>query len=138
MGFVAFVYLSCPDACPRTLGVLQRFDREIARDPTLRGRVELATVSFDPARDTPVRMAALRENLAPRGTWRFLTAPDEARLAPVLADYGQDVRAVSETRLGHVLKVFLLDHRGDVRNVYSTGFLDLRLLRNDALTVLQE
>ena len=37
--------------------------------------------------------------------------------------------------LQHVLKVFLVDDSGAVRNVYSTGFMDSRLLLNDARTV---
>lgn len=39
-------------------------------------------------------------------------------------------------RLRHVLKVFLVDASGAVRNVYSTGLLDRRLLVNDVRTVL--
>ena len=39
-------------------------------------------------------------------------------------------------RLRHVLKLFLVDANGAVRNIYSTGFLDLRLLLNDLETVL--
>jgi hypothetical protein len=42
---------------------------------------------------------------------------------------------VSST-LGHVLKVFLVDDTRAIRNVYSTGFLDIRLMLNDAETVL--
>jgi hypothetical protein len=34
--------------------------------------------------------------------------------------------------------VFLVDDSRRVRNVYSSGFLDVRLLVNDALTVLGE
>jgi len=119
--------------------VLQRLDRRIAADARLAGRVQLATVSFDPRRDTPARMADLRASLAPRGRWRFLTAGDAAQLRPVLDDYGQDVLRPPEDPHGplrHVLKVFLVDDSGAVRNIYSTGFLDVRLMRNDALTVL--
>ena len=39
-------------------------------------------------------------------------------------------------REDHVLKVFLVDAQGAVRNVYSAGFLDAEILRNDAATVL--
>ena len=40
--------------------------------------------------------------------------------------------------VSHVLKVFLVDGAGRIRNVYSTGFLDARILVNDLLTVLAE
>ena len=41
-------------------------------------------------------------------------------------------------RLRHVLKVFLVDDERRVRNVYSTGLMDLRLVVNDLRTVLGE
>jgi cytochrome oxidase Cu insertion factor (SCO1/SenC/PrrC family) len=140
---VSFVYLSCPDACPMATAVLQRVDRQVAGDPRLAGRVSLVTVSFDPARDTPAKMAAFRASAAPRGRWRFLTSAGPDEIAPVLADFGQDGLAApaggeAASPVSHVLKVFLVDGAGRIRNVYSTGFLDPRLLVNDLLTVVGE
>jgi cytochrome oxidase Cu insertion factor (SCO1/SenC/PrrC family) len=106
--------------------------------------VSLVTVSFDPARDTPARMAERRQRMAPATAWRFLTAPDAAALAPVLEDYGQRVvplvgaEGADTGLLLHVLKVFLLDESLRIRNVYSAGLLDARLLLNDVETVLAE
>jgi cytochrome oxidase Cu insertion factor (SCO1/SenC/PrrC family) len=141
VAFVSFVYLSCPEGCPLATAVLHELDRRLARDPALAARVQLVTVSFDPARDTPDAMARLAAQLGPRGRWRFLTARSPEALGPVLADFGQDAVALSgpagaPERLRHVLKVFLVDAAGRVRNVYSTGFLDARLLENDARTLL--
>jgi cytochrome oxidase Cu insertion factor (SCO1/SenC/PrrC family) len=144
VAFLSFVYLSCTDACPAATATLQRLDRLAAEDPRLAGRVQLVTVSFDPARDTPAAMARFREQLARRGSWRFLTARDAEAMAPVLEAFGQDAtpllaRGGDPTgALRHVLKVFLVDDARRVRNVYSTGFLDARVLVNDALTVLGE
>jgi len=141
VALVSLVYLSCPHQCPMTHAVFQKIDRSLAGDVELAGRVELVTVSFDPARDTPERMKALRRQLAPVSGWRFLTAQDADALAPVLADFGQDARAadaVAMGRIDHVLKVFLVDGQRRVRNVYSAEFLDPRLLLNDARTVLRE
>ena len=140
---VSFVYLSCPDACPMATALLQRVDRQVAADPRLAERVSLVTVSFDPARDTPAKMAAFRASAAPRGRWRFLTSTGAAAIAPALADFGQDGLATSAGGeaafpVTHVLKVFLVDGSGRIRNVYSTGFLDARILVNDLLTVLGE
>ena len=127
---VSFVYLGCPDACPAVTALLARLDAELAQRPVLGRRVQLVTVSFDPANDPPEHMAALRRSLAPRGRWRFLTARAEAAIAPVLADFGQDASP------SHVLKLFLVDDSGQVRNIYSTGFLDVRLLLADLETLL--
>ena len=142
---VSFTYLGCrdPAGCPLVLATLVRLDRALAARPDLVRRVRLVSVSFDPARDRPAELARLREGLGPRADWRFLTAPDEDALAPVLAEFGQEVDVLEPSgdappALGHVLKVFLVDAQGDVRNVYSTGFLDHRLLLRDVETLLRE
>lgn len=138
VGIVSFVAGSCADACPLAFAVLQRLDRELARLPGLGNRVRLVTVSFDPVRDSPARMGEFQRQLAPAADWRFLTAADLAQIEPVLEDFGQDVlRSAGDSRLvDHVLKVFLVDAQRCVRNVYSAGFLDAEILRNDAATVL--
>jgi cytochrome oxidase Cu insertion factor (SCO1/SenC/PrrC family) len=143
VALVAFVYLHCPDACPMAHAVMQELDRDVAARPELARHVTLVTVSLDPARDTPERMAALRRALAPRGRWQFLTAASAAAIDPVLADFGQDALRVAGAGgqaqvASHTLKLFLVDDQRRIRNVYSSGFLDPRILRNDMLTVLAE
>ncbi len=101
-------------------------------------------MSFDPARDTPERMGELTRALEPRGEWAFLTTGEAAELEPLLSDFGQDVLPIRTDTgeptgvLGHVLKVFLVDSSGWVRNIYSTGFLRADLILNDILTLLAE
>jgi cytochrome oxidase Cu insertion factor (SCO1/SenC/PrrC family) len=141
LALISFVYLNCGEACPLATAMLHRIDGELAKDASLTKHVELVTVSFDPERDTPAQMRALRERLAPRGRWRFLTAPNEAALRPVLADFGQDAvwipgEANTPDSLRHVLKVFVIDANGAVRQIYSTGFLDVRLVLADLRTLL--
>ncbi len=139
LALVSFVYRSCGDAggCPLALGVLQRVDRALAARPELAGRVRLVTASFDPARDTPEKMGELAALLEPRGEWAFLTAANRGELAPVLADFGQEVVDLGAGALGHVLKVFLVDGKGRVRNVYSTGFLRDDVILADVETLLR-
>jgi cytochrome oxidase Cu insertion factor (SCO1/SenC/PrrC family) len=143
---VSFVYSRCAagQGCPLALATFQGIDRRVAAEPALAGHVRLATVSFDPAVDTPERMAALRERLRPAADWHFLTAANAAAIAPVLAAFGQDALPLVDERgaqLGlfrHVLKVFLVDAKGAVRNVYSAGFLSPELVLVDARTLLLE
>jgi cytochrome oxidase Cu insertion factor (SCO1/SenC/PrrC family) len=144
LAFVSFIYRSCGDACPLANAALQSLDRALVARPELGRRVKLVTLSFDPARDTPERMAELAAQLAPRGRWTFATTPGVEQIRPILADFGQDAVALPDApgaapgQLGHVLKVFLVDARGAIRNVYSTGFLDPRLMLHDALTLTAE
>ncbi len=141
LALVSFVYLSCDEACPLSTALLLQLDRALAGDPALAKRIELVTVSFDSARDTPQAMAELHDRMAPRGRWRFLTAKNEASLRPVLADFGQDAVWIPGGKnvpdaLRHVLKVYLVDAGGAVRQIYSTGFLDVRLVLADLRTLL--
>jgi cytochrome oxidase Cu insertion factor (SCO1/SenC/PrrC family) len=146
LAVVAFVYTTCIEAtgCPLSLSVLHRLDREIAGDSALAHRVVLLTISFDPERDTPARMAVMRRFHAPASDWRFATTRNEEELAPLLADFDQPVaklRFDDGTWTGlfrHVLKVFLLDGRSRVRNVYGVGLLDAALVLNDLRTLLLE
>ena len=142
VALVSFVYLSCGDACPMATATLQALDHRLAGRPELARRVQLVTVSFDPVRDPPERLAALRAGVAPKGRWRFLTAGSPRAIAPVLADFGQDAVWIPDgeghppERLRHVLKLFLVDASGNVRNIYSTGLMDTRLVMGDIVTVL--
>ena len=144
LAVVAFVYTTCIEAagCPFSLAVLHRLDRDLAADPALARRVALITISFDPERDTPARMAVVRRFHAPRTDWRFLTAATDGELAPVLVDFDQPVaklRYADGAWTGlfrHVLKVFLLDGANRVRNVYSVGLLNPALVLNDVRTLL--
>ncbi|HXV37015.1 MAG TPA: SCO family protein [Myxococcota bacterium] len=144
---VSFVYASCPDAggCPLVLSSLRRLDRALAARAALASRVQIVTVSFDPARDSPARMAMLRDHLEPIGAWQFLTVASEQAIRPVLDDFGQDalrlVAAEDDRPLGvfrHVAKVFLVDSERAIRNVYSVGFLDHEILLLDIETLLME
>ena len=143
LAVVSFIYGSCAEAtgCPVSTAALHRLDHLLAADPALAREVALVTVSFDPTRDTPARMAAMRAHHAPSSDWQFVTTRDQAMLQPLLDDFGQTVsplRYPDGAPTGvfrHVLKVFLLDRSRRVRNVYSVGFLYPELVLNDLRTV---
>jgi cytochrome c peroxidase len=127
------------------LALLRRLDRALAARAALASRVQIVTVSFDPVRDRPARMAMLRDRLEPIAAWQFLTAASEPAIRPVLDDFGQDalrlVAAEDGRSLGvfrHVAKVFLVDSERAIRNVYSVGFLDHEILLLDIETLLAE
>lgn len=143
---MAFIYTRCGDICPVASARLAELRDMAAADPGLSPRVQLLSVSFDAAYDTPAVMAAYARNWrgdtpgAPR--WLFLTAADAASLRPVLAAYDQPVAEkpaddASNGPLSHLLRVFLIDRERRIRNIYSADFLDPRLVMNDILTLLE-
>ena len=147
---LGLIYTTCvdPDGCPRTLPVFDAIRRAAAASPRLREHVRLVTLSFDPEHDTPAAMRAYAGGRATergRGVpWYFLTTRSSRTLAPLLEGFGQDVRTTrslssgSPRELSHVLKVFLIDRDGIVREIYSSTFLHPRTVLNDIETLLKD
>ncbi|MDZ7781969.1 MAG: SCO family protein [Halioglobus sp.] len=143
---LSFVYLSCTDVCPVATAKLHSIRALSAREPDLRDNLEFVTVSFDPERDTPEALAdyarVFTENN--RGApWHFLTTRSQEQVNRILDAYGQPVRrrppdADGRADIAHLLRVYLIDREGRIRNIYGLGFLDTRLLLADVRTLLLE
>ena len=143
---VSFIYTACPErlGCPLASLALQDLQIRL-KDEGLFRDVALLSISFDPGRDSPAQLAKYaRVYGADPALWRFVTAPPARVLGDVLESYGQDRAPVYDGRgrftgrYSHVLKVFLLDRDGFIRNIYSAGFLVPGLVVNDIKTVLTE
>jgi cytochrome oxidase Cu insertion factor (SCO1/SenC/PrrC family) len=144
---MAFMYTRCGDVCPMAAGRMIELQALAAGDPAIAGALRLISLSFDPRHDTPAVMADyaghLRSDEPGAPIWAFLTAPDAATIAPVLEAYDQPVARKrdaddSSGPFSHILRVFLIDREGRVRNIYSADFLDPRLVLNDLRTLLLE
>ena len=145
---LSFIYTRCaaPKACPYATGVLGQLHDFSAKDVALAKNMRLVSISFDPEYDTPQHLAAYSENVreAKSGCeWRFVTAKSRASLEPILAGYNQAVDkrpnpSDPQGPLYHVLRVFLIDRAGRIRNIYSSGTLDPRLVLADVKTPLLE
>ena len=140
---LGFIYTTCtdPDGCPLAYRVFDALKEAIAETPRLRGKVSFVTLSFDPARDTPQAMrsyAGSRVVESDSGLrWYFLTTRSARELLPLVEGFGQHVTR-SGRELSHVLKVFLVDRRGDIREIYSSNFLHPQSVLNDIETLLLE
>ena len=144
---VAFIYTRCGDLCPAASLDMSQLQDLAAKDRRVSRRMRLVTMSFDPEHDTPQTMrdyaAQFRSAAAAAPEWLFLTAPDRAALAPVLAAYNQAVDAKADPAsaggpLSHVFRAFLIDRAGQVRNIYSLDFFDPKLVLNDVRSLLLE
>jgi cytochrome oxidase Cu insertion factor (SCO1/SenC/PrrC family) len=144
---LAFLYTRCGDVCPLAALRLADLQRLAAEDRRVAGQLQIVSLSFDPEHDTPAVIADYAETLrapeidAPR--WLFLTAAGRAEIAPLLAAYDQPVARKADPNdpsgpLSHLLRVFLIDGEGFIRNIYSADFLDPRLLMNDLRTLQME
>lgn len=145
---LSFVYTYCTDpiGCPLAYETFVEIREAVRADPLLAGRVRLVSLSFDPTNDTPAQMrqyggAFARDRTVP---WAFLTTYSVRVLKPILDGFGQDVAVELDadghpTRtLTHMLKVFLIDESGRVREVYSAAFLQPAVMLNDLRTLALE
>ena len=144
---MAFVYMNCADICPEATMLLHQIHGLTSEDPGLRDALQLVTLSFDPVNDTPEMMAmhgeALRAADALETPWHFLTTSGEAALRPLLEAYDQPLGvppADPDDAAGfeHQLRVFLIDQERQIRNIYSMGFLDPRMVLTDVRTLMIE
>ena len=148
---LGFIYTTCvdPEGCPLAYRVFDALKQSIAARPALRGQAQLVTLSFDPARDTPAvmqRYAGSRVKEDDSGVrWYFLTTRSARELMPLVEGFGQDVRWTVDRssgqprrELSHVLKVFLIDRAGFVREIYSSTFLHPTTVLNDIETLRLE
>jgi cytochrome oxidase Cu insertion factor (SCO1/SenC/PrrC family) len=145
---LSFIYTRCaaPKACPYAAGVLTQLHSLSAADKTLTRNMRLVSISFDPEYDTPQRLATYSEWVREQKAgceWRFVTAKLFSDLQPVLEAYGQAVDkrpnpADPQGPLYHILRVFLIDREGRIRNIYSSATLDPRLILADVKTLLLE
>jgi protein SCO1 len=148
---LGFIYTTCvdPQGCPLAYKVFDALKQAIESTPRLHGKVRFVTLSFDPARDTPDVMHSYAGSRAvDHGKtlrWYFLTTRSARELMPLVEGFGQDIvttveRASGKPRreLSHVLKVFLIDAAGDVREIYTSNFLHPRTVLNDIETLLLE
>src|SRR6266567_540492 len=145
---LSFIYTRCaaPKACPYATGVLNQLHALSADDKALANNMRLLSMSFDPDYDTPQRLANYSEAMRDENSgceWLFATAKSNAELDPILNGYGQAVDKRSnpgdpQGPLYHILRMFLIDRKGRIRNIYSSATLDPRLVLADVKTLLLE
>lgn len=106
-----FVYTSCvlPQFCYRLANhfnvIQRRFAGRMGRD------LVLLTVTFDPARDTPERLAEYaRQWKADAATWRFLTG-EVAAITAVTRSFGLDAFP-DEGLINHSTRTVVIDRSG--------------------------
>jgi cytochrome oxidase Cu insertion factor (SCO1/SenC/PrrC family) len=112
----------------------------------LEQRVRFLSVSLDPTIDTPAAIGNYRHMVSQDSAleWDVLTARSVRDLLPVLEDFGQDV-SVEQAADGsarrtvhHMLKMFLIDPTGMVREIYTLAFLQPAVILNDIQTLYLE
>jgi cytochrome oxidase Cu insertion factor (SCO1/SenC/PrrC family) len=145
---LTFFYTYCVDplGCPYARETLRQVREGLSKDTRLASGTRIVSISFDPSNDTPPALARYAAGLGLRGApeWQLLTSRAVPDLLPLLDDLGQDVSVQRDEQgkptrtLHHMLKMFLLDARGQVREIYTLAFLQPQVILNDIKTLQLE
>ena len=136
---VSFVFTTCNGSCPATthrMGQVQAAlkERGLAKDD----RVRLVSITLDPARDTPEVLRKYMELYdADSAGWTFLTG-DKERVGKVIADWGMWAKPAANGQLDHPSRVFLVDKKGRVREIYNLSFFKAAWVLDDVQLLLKE
>jgi protein SCO1/2 len=136
---VSFVFTTCGGSCPATTHRMSQVARALAGKGLLKDdRVRLLSITLDPARDTP---EALRKYMkaydADPGHWTFLTGPRE-QVEKVHAAWGMWAKPAANGQFDHPSRVFLVDGRGRVREIYNLDFFKPTWVLEDVQLLLEE
>jgi protein SCO1/2 len=136
---VGFVFTTCNGSCPATTHRMGQVQQALAERGLMKGgRVRLLSITLDPARDTPeVLRNYMRLYDADPASWTFLTGPRE-RVEKVIADWGMWARPAANGQLDHPSRVFLIDPKGQVREIYNLDYLKPAWVLDDVALLLGE
>ena len=144
-----FMYTYCTDpvGCPLLFSTLNNVRARLLATPALARKVRFVSISFDPSNDTPEMMQRYGGPLASSTNllhWDFLTTRAVADLQPILASLDQPVQMQRDKQgkpgrlYYHLLKLYLFDRNGNIREIYNASFLQPELIYNDIRTLLLE
>jgi protein SCO1 len=145
---LTFFYTYCADplGCPFAYRTLTDVRSRVLRDAGLARQVRFLSISLDPSTDTPEAIGRYRDMVSRDSAleWDVLTARSVRDLLPVLDDFGQDVSVerasdgAPRRTVHHMLKMFLIDRSGVVREIYTLAFLQPEVIANDIRTLYLE
>jgi cytochrome oxidase Cu insertion factor (SCO1/SenC/PrrC family) len=144
---LVYTYCSEPTGCVLAYETGMALKKRILADPKLHGRAQFVSLSFDPINDTPESMRLYGGEHARAGgplPWHFLTTGSVKALKPILDGFDQEIEVELDERgrptrtISHMLKLFLIDREGRVREIYSTAFLHPEAMLNDIRTLVLE
>ena len=120
---LTFIYTQCPlpNFCPAMNRNFASIQRSLAADASLKGRLKLVSVSFDPEHDTPAVLAAFAaKHDSDPAVWTWLTG-DRVTTDRLAAKFGVSVIREGKTAADvmHNLRTTLVDADGRIVKIYS-------------------
>lgn len=136
---VGFIFTTCSGTCPATTHRMALIQDELKRRGDLKdGKVQLLSITLDPARDNPAALRRYMQLYDIDGKhWTFLTGKNED-VKKVIADWGMWTKPAADGQLDHPSRIFLVDRQGRIREIYHLGFLKPAWVAEDIEVLLKE
>ncbi|HEX3036449.1 MAG TPA: SCO family protein [Thermodesulfobacteriota bacterium] len=135
---INFIYTFCPDVCPIATGRLSKLQDMLRKEGLLGKEVEIISISLDPERDTPEQLKKYANGFKADGNgWLFLRGTKE-QTKKVLSDYDIWSKKLDDGTIDHVMRVYLIDGKDRIREIYNLGFLQPELVVRDIEMILTE
>lgn len=109
---VSMFYTSCQFVCPMLIDAAR--DTRAALSEAERRRVKVLLISFDPARDTPARLAAMASERGLDAAQWTLARTDPATVRKIAALLKFQYRALPDGEFNHSAELILLDGEGRI------------------------
>jgi protein SCO1 len=118
---VDFIYARCPTVCTTLGGDFARLERELA-GPIAQDRVRLVSISFDPAHDTPVQLAAYLQRFGARNAaWQAARPLTAKGLQQLTRAFGVTVIPDGLGGYTHNAAIHLVDPDGRLADIFDLG-----------------
>jgi protein SCO1/2 len=136
---VGFIFTTCNGTCPATTHRMAKVHEELKiRGMLAKGKVRLLSITLDPERDTPSALKHYMQiyEIDP-AHWSFLTGPVKT-VEKTIADWGMWVKPAANGQLDHPSRIFLVDQKRNVREIYNLSFLKTSWVVEDIELLLKE
>jgi protein SCO1/2 len=136
---VSFVFTTCNGTCPATTHRMSQVQQELkTRGLWENNRVRFLSITLDPVRDTPeVLRGYMRLYDIDAYGWSFLTGPVD-QVARTIEAWGMWARPAAKGQIDHPSRIFLVDTRCRIREIYNLNFLKPAWVAEDVALLLEE
>jgi protein SCO1 len=135
---VGFIFTTCNGTCPATTHRMALVQQELKSRRLSKKEVHLLSITLDPARDTAeVLQRYMQLYDVDAANWSFLTGP-VASVTKTIAAWGMWARPAANGQLDHPSRVFLVDPRGRIREIYNLTYLKPAWVAEDIEFLLKE
>ena len=133
---LAFIFTSCPGVCPLISQQMSALQAGLKEAGIFGQQANLLSVTVDPKTDTPKVLAEYAQKFGADATgWRFLRETP-AKTQPVLKAYDEWTKLLPKGELDHPARVYLIDQKGNIRDIYSLAFFNEKQVLIDMRTLL--